>query len=76
MTLLTEILQLQQHVCAAGAIPKHNGYFGQGTGNQPILLDNVQCRGGEHRLIDCFHRGIEVSDCDHSRDAGVICIEG
>ena len=32
------------------------------------------CNGLEERLIDCPNRGIEVSSCSHSQDAGVICL--
>ena len=42
----------------------------------PILLDDVRCKGIEHRLVECSHRGIEVYNCDHSQDAGVVCVEG
>ena len=48
-----------------------SAYFGRGTGL--ILLDNVECTGGEARLFDCSHMGIGVSNCDHSKDAGVRC---
>ena len=48
--------------------------FGGGSG--PIWLDNVQCRGNESSVINCFHRGLGVtaSYCTHSYDAGVQCI--
>ena len=48
-----------------------SAYFGHGTGL--ILLNNVECTGGEARLLDCTHRGIGVFNCDHSKDAGVRC---
>ena len=59
-----------------GAIPRTGGAFGQGVQEQPILLDDVRCKGTEHRLLDCSHRGIEVHNCVHQRDAGVVCQEG
>ena len=46
--------------------------FGQGIG--PILLDDVNCNGEEQKLFDCVHAGIEVGNCDHSQDAGVVCL--
>ena len=57
-----------------GAIARYSATFGQGTG--PILLDDVMCNGLESRLFDCAHRGIEVENCGHSQDAGVVCVAG
>ena len=68
MTILLSII--------IGAIGRTGAAFGQGSSDMPILMDNVRCRGTECRLLDCSHSGIEVHDCTHSRDAGVVCIEG
>ena len=57
-----------------GAIARVNAAFGQGSGL--IILDDVRCTGLEYRLFDCVHGGFEVHNCDHSRDAGVVCTEG
>ena len=35
----------------------------------------MNCNGEERRLFDCIHAGIEVHNCDHSQDAGVVCSE-
>lgn len=51
-----------------------NAVFGEGFG--PILLDNVQCTGLEYRLFDCQNLGLEISSCNHQRDAGVVCSPG
>ena len=48
--------------------------FGQGS--EPTLLDNLRCTGLESKLVDCAHNGFEVESCDHSKDAGVSCVEG
>ena len=48
--------------------------FGEGIGN--IWMDEVNCVGHERRLIDCNHLGLGKHKCDHSKDAGVICIPG
>ena len=45
--------------------------FGRGSG--PIWYDDVRCSGREANLTQCGHRGLGVSYCGHSQDAGVIC---
>lgn len=58
-----------------GATPRINAAFGQGGG--PVLLDDVRCTGLEYRLLDCVNTGsLEIVNCPHSKDAGVICTEG
>ena len=48
--------------------------FGQGPG--PIILDDLQCTGLEHRLIECVHRGLGIHSCNHFEDVGVRCTTG
>ncbi|CAH1247163.1 PRSS12 [Branchiostoma lanceolatum] len=47
------------------------GYFGRGGG--PVLMDEVECTGGERSVVQCFHSGWYVHDCSHAEDAGVLC---
>ena len=56
------------------AIARNNAYFGQGSGS--ILLDDVQCTGNEASIFSCIHNTIWSHDCDHSEDAGVVCLGG
>lgn len=43
-----------------------------GTGN--IFMDDVNCNGNEHKLIDCpAATPLGTHNCRHSQDAGVKC---
>lgn len=53
-----------------GVMKKH-GVFGRGSG--PIWLDNVDCTGDEAGIQACRHNGINIQNCNHGEDAGVIC---
>lgn len=46
-------------------------FFGIGEG--PIHFDDVACAGNESLLIDC-PRAEGRSNCNHTEDAGVICL--
>ena len=54
------------------AIPIRRAYFGEGRG--PIHLSRVQCFVTDTRLSDCNKDKTGISGCDHSEDAGVICM--
>ena len=37
-------------------------------------MSSVRCDGHEMRLENCSHsNGVEVTNCHHGRDAGVLC---
>ena len=57
----------------ADTIPLYNSYYGSGSENQSIFLDNVICQGTESSLLDCVTNPIGEHNCDHSEDAGVRC---
>ena len=48
-----------------------SAYFGEGSSF--ILLDNVNCNGGEASIFACGHRYFGEHDCTHNEAAGVIC---
>lgn len=45
--------------------------FGEGSGY--ILLDDVDCNGGEAFIENCVSRGFRQHNCGHSEDASVEC---
>lgn len=47
-----------------------NDYRG-GTG--PVWLSEMSCTGQESTLSQCGHKGWGVNNCNHGKDAGVIC---
>ncbi|KAG9264040.1 deleted in malignant brain tumors 1 protein-like [Astyanax mexicanus] len=57
--------------CGRALNSTHSAHFGEGNG--PVLLDDVGCSGQENNLISCSHRGLGMTNCSHSEDAGVIC---
>ena len=56
------------------------GYYGVALTNVPagsgtIWLDNVQCSGLEHRVLNCPRNRVGDHNCVYSEDAGVRCSE-
>ncbi|NXP96333.1 SRB4D protein, partial [Passerina amoena] len=43
----------------------------QGTG--PIFLDNVDCKGSEAALSECWSHGWGIHNCYHYEDVAVVC---
>ena len=56
------------HILIIGAVIKT---FEGGDG--AIFLESLGCSGTESILIECSHPLINVHNCDHSDDAGVLC---
>lgn len=61
----------QANLPTEGAIARLFAAFGPGSG--PIVLDDLQCVGSESSLFDCVHSGINIHNCVHAEDAGVVC---
>ena len=58
----------------AAPVALHSAHFGPGTG--PIGLDDLNCTGTEHSLLNCSHLGVGSHNCGHFEDAGVVCRDG
>ena len=44
--------------------------------NIPIIVDNLNCRGTEDRVQNCRAIfGNTSHNCDHTKDAGLVCID-
>ena len=52
-------------------IPVKEAFFGEGIG--PLHFSQAACGSTDIRLTDCVPE-TETRICDHSEDAGVICI--
>ncbi|XP_043935087.1 scavenger receptor cysteine-rich type 1 protein M130-like [Protopterus annectens] len=44
-----------------------------GKGNDKILEHNIQCKGNESHLFFCKLSSIELHNCSHADDVGLIC---
>ncbi|CAM4563249.1 unnamed protein product [Leuciscus chuanchicus] len=59
--------------CGSPVEVKTDGYFGSGIG--PIWMDDVKCKGTEASVKNCPSTAWGVHNCEHAKDAGVICRE-
>ena len=51
----------------AGCCTQYRG----GTG--PVWLSDLSCTGRENSLSECGHSGWGINNCDHRKDAEVVC---
>uniref|UniRef100_A0A8C1E3C2 SRCR domain-containing protein n=1 Tax=Cyprinus carpio carpio TaxID=630221 RepID=A0A8C1E3C2_CYPCA len=61
----------RQLQCGSAISAPHSAAFGQGSGS--IWLDEVKCSGSEGTLTQCSHSGLTNHNCNHRKDAGVVC---
>ncbi|XP_041949423.1 scavenger receptor cysteine-rich domain-containing group B protein isoform X1 [Alosa sapidissima] len=61
----------RQLECGLAVAVGSSSRFGQGAG--PILLDNVDCKGGETDLAQCGSLGWGIHNCYHYEDVAVTC---
>lgn len=47
--------------------------LGEANGSVRILLDDVECEGGERSLLLCRRSKVGKHNCSHGEDVGVIC---
>ena len=59
---------------AMKAVDNELSESGYGKGRGGIFLDDVKCRGDESTIAECHHKGWRIHNCDHTEDAGVICL--
>ena len=57
--------------CGPAVSALHEAAFGMGMG--PIWLEQVECRGTELSLQDCWARPGDSGACRHKEDAAVRC---
>ncbi|XP_036431297.1 scavenger receptor cysteine-rich type 1 protein M130-like [Colossoma macropomum] len=57
--------------CGEAVDALSDAHFGSGSG--PIWMGDVHCSGSESLLRNCFSLDSSKHNCDHSKDAGVIC---
>ncbi|KAJ8343059.1 hypothetical protein SKAU_G00329870 [Synaphobranchus kaupii] len=57
--------------CGSAVAVATSSAHGQGSG--PILLDNVDCKGGERDLGQCGSLGWGIHNCYHYEDVAITC---
>ncbi|XP_038648272.1 uncharacterized protein LOC119963342 isoform X3 [Scyliorhinus canicula] len=57
--------------CGTTLSATRDSYFGEGIGD--IWLDNVTCKGTEPTLYQCSANPLVGQNCNHKKEAGVIC---
>ncbi|KAI4880853.1 hypothetical protein NFI96_003128 [Prochilodus magdalenae] len=57
--------------CGEAVDVLNDAHFGAGSG--PIWMSGVDCSGSEPTLKNCASRGWGKHNCNHGKDAGVVC---
>ena len=67
-------IDLRAILCiCVGSLPVSGRDSIYGAGNGSIVLDDLECSGGEANLFEC-DRKTGSHDCTHDEDAAVVCM--
>ncbi|XP_010878523.1 macrophage receptor MARCO isoform X2 [Esox lucius] len=61
-------------ICKMLGYQRASSVFTAPPGAGRIWFDDLLCTGTEKSIFDCKHNGMGTNNCQHSEDAGVLCV--